>query len=74
MNVDYMLVWENKGRNSPLYRGVLREDFPEKRLMSSIMKSRSLPYAGVWKGKISRAEVACAETQKYKISPRSESC
>ena len=48
-------------RNSPLYRGVLREGFAEKRIMSSIMKNRSLPDAGVGEGKISRAEVARAE-------------
>lgn len=73
MKADYMLVWEHRGGNSPLQRGVLREGVTEKRLLSRVMKNRSSPQAGGGEGRTSRAEVACAKTQKHEMSPRSES-
>lgn len=71
---DYMLVWEHGGwGNSPLYRGVLREDITKKRILSSINKNRNLPLAGGREGKIHRAEVTCAKAQKHKTSLNRES-
>lgn len=46
MKADRVLVYEHKGGKSPLYRGILIKGCIEKRILSSIMKNRSLPCAG----------------------------
>lgn len=66
---DYMLVWERGGwGNSPLCRGVLREDIIKKRILSSINKNRNLPLAGgrEWENPQSRSSM-CKGTETQNI-------